>query len=87
MTIESQTTRQACTDLCDPGDGQPNHSVCIMTEAGPVYIGEFRTWQEAVILANDAARHMKLDVSIRREGSEVCLVDPQTAKAALTKSV
>jgi hypothetical protein len=83
-SVEKKVT--ACDNSCDPGNGIPNHSVCVMTDAGPVYIGEFRTWGEAVALANSAARHMKLHVSIRREGTEVCLVDPAVAKAAASAS-
>ncbi|MCA9033794.1 MAG: hypothetical protein KDA91_01630 [Planctomycetaceae bacterium] len=54
----------------------PEYSVRVKTEADWIYIAEFRTWEEAISLAESAAERSHLVTQVRRCGTVVRELQP-----------
>jgi hypothetical protein len=47
------------------------YSVCLQTKAGTVYVAEFRTLQEAILIAQRACQRGDGTVKVRHDGRDV----------------
>ena len=59
-----------------PNSDQPDFSVCVKTDAGWIFLAEFRTFQEATSLAEATLKRSAIHTCIRRFGETVAEFEP-----------
>lgn len=75
-----------CVQPVAAEDHRPDFSVCVATVGGWIYLAEFRTYLEAVALAEAAVERSRLITEIRRCGETCAVLRPVCSEEQIVLS-